>query len=115
MSTWIYRLSVNASIDYLRQNKKYVRLAPQTDISNINIIDTSNDVEKNVLQSENIELLNKCINLLSFVDKTLVYFYLEDLKYKEIAEILGITEKNVSVKLVRIKKILKKFFRDFEE
>jgi len=115
LSTWIFRLTINTSIDFIRRNKKNNRLSTQTDISDLNIVDHSNDVEKSLIISENIVLLHKFINQLSFVDKTLVYFYLEDLKYKEIADILGISEKNVSVKLYRIKKILKKYFKDFEE
>jgi len=115
VSTWIFRISVNTSIDFVRKNNSVKHSSPEIDISNLNIIDSSSDVEKNYLISENIELLYKCINRLSFIDRTLVYFYLEDLKYREIAEILGISEKNVSVKLHRIKKLLQQYFKDFEE
>ena len=115
ISTWIFRLSVNTSIDYMRQNKKMKRLSTQINLSKLNLIDKSNDIEKNLLLSENLKLLYQCINQLSFIDRTLIYFYLEDLKYREIAEIIGISEKNVSVKLVRIKKLLKEYFQDFEE
>jgi RNA polymerase sigma-70 factor (ECF subfamily) len=99
----------------MRQNKNLAHMSTHVDISNLSIIDTSNDVEKNLLLSENLKLLYRCINQLSLIDRTLVYFYLEDLKYREIAAILGISEKNVSVKLHRIKKLLKQYFKDLEE
>ena len=115
LSTWIYRLSVNTSIDYMRQSKKHNHLSTNTNISNLNVVDNSNNVEEYFVLSENLKLLHKCINQLSFIDKTLTNLYLENLKYREIAEIIGISEKNVSVKLYRIKKLLRKYFKDLEE
>ena len=114
LSTWIFRLSVNTSIDYMRQHQKLRRLSVEIDVSYLDIIDKSHNVEKNVLLSENIMLLHKFISQLSFIDRTLVYFYIEDLKYSEIAHILGISEKNVSVKVFRVKEKLKRYFKDFE-
>ena len=115
LSTWIFRLSVNTSIDYMRQHQKLRRLSVEIDVSYLDIIDKSHNVEKNVLLSENIMLLHKFISQLSFIDRTLVYFYIEDLKYSEIAHILGISEKNVSVKVFRVKEKLKRYFKDFEK
>jgi RNA polymerase sigma-70 factor (ECF subfamily) len=114
LSTWIYRLSVNASIDYIRKNKKHKILDREVDLSNVNIADKTTDIEESIIVSENIENLHKFIRQLSFIDKTLIFFYLEDLKYFEIAEILGISEKNVSIKLHRIKSLLKQYFKDLE-
>jgi RNA polymerase sigma-70 factor (ECF subfamily) len=115
VSTWIFRLSVNTSIDYIRRNKKHRSISSDIDITNVNIIDRTNDIEGNLILSENIKILHNFINQLSFIDKTLIYFYLEDLKYREIAEILGISEKNVSIKLHRIKRLLKEYFKDIGE
>ena len=41
-------------------------------------------------------------------DRAIVLLWLEDLSYAEIGEIVGISEKNVSVRLVRIREQLKK-------
>ena len=114
LSTWLYRLAVNTSIDYIRTTRRYQNSFSTTDLADIHLIDSTTDSEKNYLHSEKLELLHTCIGRLSFVDKTLVLLYLEELSYKEIAEILGISEKNVSVKLVRIKKLLQSYFKDFE-
>ena len=63
---------------------------------------------------EEIALLYKAISQLKRVDKALVLLWLEEKSYSEIAQILGITEKNVSVKMVRIKKRLGELIRCFE-
>jgi RNA polymerase sigma-70 factor (ECF subfamily) len=53
-----------------------------------------------------IERLYATIRRLPEADAALVLLYLEDLSYREIAEVLGISENNVAVKLSRTKKIL---------
>ena len=52
------------------------------------------------------------IKKLPEVDKTLIFLFLEDKSYREIAEIMGISESNVGVKLIRIKRRLKDYFTD---
>jgi RNA polymerase sigma-70 factor (ECF subfamily) len=58
----------------------------------------------------NIHLLQQFINELNELDKALMILYLESKNYKEIAEILGITETNVATKISRIKARLKQKF-----
>lgn len=55
-----------------------------------------------------INQLYKRINTLGLVDRSVVLLWLEGLSYNEIGAILGISVKNVSFKLVRIKEKLKK-------
>jgi RNA polymerase sigma-70 factor (ECF subfamily) len=55
-------------------------------------------------------MLYKFIENLNEMDKALILLYLDDNKYKAIAEILGISETNVATKIYRIKKILKEQF-----
>ena len=50
--------------------------------------------------------LRSCIKKMNEVDKGLITLYLEELPYKEIAEITGLTENHVAVKIKRIKKKL---------
>jgi RNA polymerase sigma-70 factor (ECF subfamily) len=70
----------------------------------IPIVDAHSDVEYHFIQNERLAILNTCINQLSIIEKTLITLYLEDMKYSEIAEIMGISEKSVGVRLVRIKR-----------
>lgn len=53
--------------------------------------------------SEDIKILYKAISKLSKIEKAIIMLWLEEKAYSEIAEIVGISEKNVSVKLVRSK------------
>jgi RNA polymerase sigma-70 factor (ECF subfamily) len=53
-------------------------------------------------------MLQKRIRQLGPFDRAIVLLWLEDLSYAEIGEIVGISEKNVSVRLVRIREQLKK-------
>ena len=55
-----------------------------------------------------IRMLQKRIRKLGPFDRAIVLLWLEDLSYAEIGEIVGISEKNVSVRLVRIKEQLKR-------
>jgi RNA polymerase sigma-70 factor (ECF subfamily) len=53
--------------------------------------------------SEEIRILFKAISQLEKVEKAIILLWLEEKSYEEIAETIGITLKNVSVRLVRIK------------
>lgn len=61
-------------------------------------------MEKNL----QVKQLYKRINALGLVDRSVILLWLEGLSYDEIGAILGISVKNVSFKLVRIKELLKK-------
>jgi RNA polymerase sigma-70 factor (ECF subfamily) len=53
-----------------------------------------------------VQQLFKAISMLNKIDKALILLWLEEKNYEEIADILGISKSNVSVKLVRIKRSL---------
>lgn len=100
IKTWIYRVSLNYCINFSnRQKKERERLnlgkGFHTDGSSL---------EKNL----QIKQLYKRINTLGLVDRSVILLWLEGLSYDEIGAILGISVKNVSFKLVRIKEQLKK-------
>lgn len=56
---------------------------------------------------QNLKLMYDAIKQLNDIDKALVFLYLEDRNYAEIAETLGITEVNARVKMNRVKTKLK--------
>lgn len=68
----------------------------------INLFDDSDDDTKQV------QMLRNRINKLGHFDRAIVLLWLENLSYDEIGSIVGISAKNVSVRLVRIKDQLKK-------
>ena len=66
----------------------------------------STDATQLTEQRELVERLYAAIHQLPKTDVALVLLYLEDLSYREIAGVLGITESNVDVKLNRVRKKL---------
>ena len=62
--------------------------------------------------TKQIQQLYRRINKLGVVDRAIILLWLENMSYEEIGQIIGISTKNVSVKLVRIKEQLKKMSND---
>lgn len=114
ISTWVFRVSLNSCIDFLRKEKRRRHVNVSMDDIEKKVSDGSKNIEKNLIDSERIRLLYACVDRLSLTDKTLLSLYLEDVSYREMADIIGISEKNVSVKLVRIKKKLNAFIKDLQ-
>lgn len=113
IDTWIYRVAVNTSIDFLRKYENNKKTSKRIDLDKVELTDKSTNLEEDLINSEKAQFMYKCINKLSFIEKTIITLYLEDLSYREISEIVGISEKNVSVKLTRIKNKINKCLKDF--
>jgi len=107
ISTWIYRIALNTAISFYRKEGKTNGKIISIDESIIWHSNLENDFELN----ENILLLYQLIDELNELDKALMLLYLDDYKYIDIADILGISETNVATKVSRIKKILKEKFK----
>lgn len=103
-STWMYRVALNVAISFYRKNKSTQALVSFTD-NIIDIEDISDDFETEYEQ--NRKQLLYFIHELNEFDKALMILFLEAKNYKEIAEILGITETNVATKISRVKDKLK--------
>ncbi len=101
-STWMYRVCLNASIDILRKEKAQPKFVK---IDNHNIEATA-DLSSD--RNQNKEKLYQAINKLSAIDKAIITLYLDEFSYKEIAEIIGISETNTGVKINRIKLLILK-------
>jgi RNA polymerase sigma-70 factor (ECF subfamily) len=101
-STWMYRVGLNTAITLYRKSKRSVD-TQNYDTVNFKIASEEYDPT----QEEHLKLMYDAIKQLSDIDKALVFLYLEDKNYKEIAETLGITEVNARVKMNRIKDKLK--------
>lgn len=98
--TWIYRVSLNYCINFSNKWKK--------EHKQLNLETNFHTDENNLERKLQIKQLYKRINMLGLIDRSVVLLWLEGLSYDEIAAILGISVKNVSFKLVRIKEQLKK-------
>lgn len=104
LSTWMYRIALNTALASFR--KKRVKLlfteaVPETR--------TPQDFESS---NPREELLFAAIRQLEEDERAVIALYLEDINYKEISEVLGISENNVGVRLNRIKKKLRKLITE---
>ena len=98
IDTWIWRVSFNTCISQERK-KKRTSAIPLT-----MGIDLFNDKDDDTKQ---VKMLYDRIHRLKPFDRAIVLLWLEGIPYDEIAAIVGITTKNVSVRLYRIKEELK--------
>ena len=99
MKTWIYRISLNSCISASRKKKRDDTIPLSMDID---LFDKSND-ESN----KQIELLHKRISKLQPFDRAIVLLWLENMPYEEIVQIIGISTRNVTVRMFRIREQLK--------
>ena len=100
LSSWIWKVALNTCISFDRKKKR----GPQTGPLSMDI-DLFEDQDADTRQ---IGLLRSRISKLGPFDRAIVLLWLENLSYEEIGQIVGISTKNVSVRLVRIKEQLKK-------
>jgi RNA polymerase sigma-70 factor (ECF subfamily) len=103
VSTWIWRVSLNTCISSERK-KKLRRTEPLS--MELNVFDSRDE------DNRQIQMLHSRIHRLQPFDRAIVLLWLENLSYEEIASIVGISVKNVSVRLFRIKEELKKMSND---
>lgn len=105
-STWLYRIALNTAIDIIRKQNiqpKHTELSKEE----YNIPENEYNIE-----SDKREVLYQAIGHLTDVEKAIIFLYLEDYNYKEIAEIIGISESNAGVKINRIKNQLIKTLKN---
>lgn len=100
--TWVYRVSLNTCISSVR--KKRLNTVPLT--MDIDLFDETD------ADNRQVNLLHSRIIRLQPFDRAIVLLWLENLSYEEIGQIVGISTKNVSVRLFRIKEQLKSMSND---
>lgn len=101
VSTWIYRIALNTAIATYRKKRP--------DIHYVSVLPDNQAEQQNEGNSIQQELLFAALKQLDDSEKALITLYLEDLTYQQIAEIVGISENNIGVKLSRIRIKIQKF------
>ena len=99
LRTWVYRVSLNTCISQDRKKKKKATIPLSMDINLF--ADQDEDTRQ-------VDMLRQRINKLGPFDRAIILLWLENMSYEEIGQIVGISTKNVSVRLFRIKEQLKK-------
>jgi RNA polymerase sigma-70 factor (ECF subfamily) len=103
VSTWLYRIAVNTCLNHLRT----IRTHPTDTLKEMHdeqAMDEPSDIEQQT------NLLYTCISQLAEVDRLIITLVLEDTPYSEIAQVVGISEGNLRVKIHRIKQQLTSIF-----
>ena len=113
-STWLYRIALNNSIDFLRVKNNMPQYF-EDDLyttSTTSIIDQSEDnlqrtPEDEVIDKQRLQLLRAAVSELPERYRRVIELrYYEDLAYEEIAERLGLTLSNVKIQIMRAKNML---------
>jgi len=105
IGTWIFRIASNICLRQIERFKKNITSELPFQIEEKQ--EESNDAQ--------IAFLYKCISELQETDRLIISLVLEEQPQKEIADILGISEGNIRVKIHRIKQLLTKKFNENEK
>jgi RNA polymerase sigma-70 factor (ECF subfamily) len=108
-STWIYRVALNTALAWHRSENK--RRAAQTPVLAIEELPERDDLDRRE-RKELVAKLYAAIRRLPKVDAALLMLYLDDLSYHQIADVLGLSETNVGVKLNRARKTLAELMKE---
>jgi RNA polymerase sigma-70 factor, ECF subfamily len=102
--TWVYRIALNTAITGLRRRGRQPVQVPIADAAAVPSSPGSG-------RDARTEILYQAVRSLGDIDRALVMCYLEDLSYREIADVLGISESNVGARLSRTKAKLQDLVR----
>jgi RNA polymerase sigma-70 factor, ECF subfamily len=104
-ATWFYRVALHTAMNWHRKDKP--RRSRQQSLVEVQVLaaDGGNSAEQ-AQHRETVEQLYNAIHQLPKTDAALVLLYLDELSYREMADVLGISESNAGVKLNRAKKAL---------
>ncbi|WP_298313174.1 sigma-70 family RNA polymerase sigma factor [uncultured Aquimarina sp.] len=99
--TWVYRITVNTCLQYIRKEKKKKKVS-------IEKVEYALTEESSESSSDQNQSLYHAIGTLEELDRLLIMMVLDEQDYDTISEVMGIKPTNVRVKIHRVKKRLKK-------
>jgi len=103
-STWVYRVALNVCLSQLKLKKRRITATPLDPEAAQRWADEPYDTT----EEEQVKQLYAAIRQLKELDRAIILLYLEERSYDEMADILGISQSNVGVRINRIKKQLNK-------
>lgn len=98
VTTWVYRIALNTAIRWMRKEQRTHKAKELDAVQYI--------LQEPHAPDERLAWLYEEIYKLDEIDRSITLLLLDNFSYKEMAEILGITESNVGVKINRIKRYL---------
>jgi len=110
VSTWMYRVSLNTAMNFSRKNKRSRTLFFENGIPPETYVWMSDHSDES-----QTDLLYKCIDELSALNKAIVLLYLDKHNHEEISAITGISKTNVGTRILRIKDELKSIANNYKD
>ena len=102
ISTWIYRIALNVCMRSQNKLKK-------SNLIRLDAIEFKVPLAvPDLFEQERFNALYECIRSLNKIDRSIAILILDELPYKEIANITGLTENHIAVKVKRMKQTLLK-------
>ena len=102
ISTWIYRVALNTSLNYKRKKGKD-KLYFHDDLMQFESLSWLIEQQ----DSSHSEILYQCIDELNQLNKAIILLYLDGNSHDEISDITGISKTNVGTRIGRIKEQIK--------
>lgn len=106
ISTWVYRIAINTSLSFTGKAFRQMKLMVDKDVQNMGLL-VDDELQLKQQYENDLETLQAQLNQLSVIEKAMISLMLEGLSMREIAEIIGLTEPNIRVKIHRIKEKLR--------
>ena len=104
VSTWIFRIASNNCLKQIEKQKRIAKVDMPAEIADAPHTDIENKTK----------FLYQCISQLPEIDRIIISLELEDVRQAEIAQITGLSEANIRVKIHRIKEKLVQNFKNYE-
>lgn len=111
LRTWVYRVAHNVATSHVIQDRR-AKSRTFVGLDELDVDPDGNDAESAADRQRALGRLLALIQLLNPIDRQVILLYLEDLDAASIAEITGISARNVATKIHRIKKILVRRFHE---
>lgn len=111
--TWLYRVALNTALAHARRRSTRAETPLEEEYVSEEGPDGSTEGASEMLDfGDRVERLHAAIDRLGAVDKMLVTMYLDERSYRDMADVIGISESNVGVKLHRIRKALARWLAE---
>jgi len=106
-STWLYRVALNTAISSVRNDRRR--------IETVQLGQSDHFITRDNEREGITRMLFKAVSRLNKVDRAIILLWLEEKKYAEISEVMGISQSVVSVRLVRIRERLQSIMKNLED
>lgn len=103
-STWMYRIALNVAISFLRNDGHRRRHAVPLDDA-LHVVADASAIDHEA--DDQVRVLHRFIASLEPLNRALLLLYLEERSTREMAEVFGISESNVTTKISRLKQRLR--------